>query len=172
MDSNEEAGKQLEDNIHNAFAQLIPGAFGEHRFLLDSEDMRSILGDRSDLEDAAKEISKVFLVGQKQDTVFDGLESQGMSTLKLQLFGSRLVIAADIEEVLSFFPECQGNIKSAIDKFKALTVEELPDSFSMPSLCAMHVRVGDMVFCPYGYLTCEKAISDASVCVRTGTLTT
>lgn len=103
------------------------------------------------------------------DTCYSGLDSQGLSTLHIQISGGRLAIFAATDEILSYFPECNGCLKDAINMFASLDVkQEMPDSFSMPSFCAIYAKTGDVVYCPCGYVCVEKAISETGLMARSG----
>ena len=167
MDASEEAGKKLTVAIQESMRQLLPDSWAENEIQQDSDLLKAVLAENPDLEAASQELAAVWLVGNKVDTVYCGLESQGLCTLKLQLTGSRIVLAMSVEELVGYFPECNGSIQRAIELMKDLTQNDLPDHFSMPSFTAMHVRTGDIVFVPCGFVAFEKAISDISLSVRT-----
>ncbi|CAE7264517.1 unnamed protein product, partial [Symbiodinium necroappetens] len=42
----------------------------------------------------------------------------------------------------------------------------VPDGLELETLCAGHVRTGDVLFCPAGYIMLEKAVNDTSVALR------
>lgn len=102
------------------------------------------------------------------DSVYTGLDSQGMATVQIQLTGGRLVIFVAVDELIAFFPDCHGVLKDAIDMFAALDAKNnLPDSFAMPSLSTVYLKTGDVVYCPLGFVCFEKTISELGLTVRT-----
>ena len=136
------------------------------KFYRISNQMLQVLGDHPDLASAYEQMTSVWISGRKVDTVYSGLESQGLCTIQGQVSGGRLVVLAAVDELLSFFPSANKCLKTALDMFGKLHSKDLPDTFAMPSLSAVHLRTGDILFCPCGYVSVEKGISDTSVAVR------
>ena len=134
--------------------------------LPDSKHMESVLKDNEDLAPAFEQMTSIWITGRKVETVYTGLDSQGLATLHAQVSGGRLLVLAAVDEVLAYFPAAKRCLKTALDMLAKLPAKELPDSFAMPSLCAQYIRTGDVVYCPCGFVAVEKCIQDTSVAVR------
>lgn len=134
--------------------------------LPNSKHMESVLKENPDLEPAFQQMTSIWITGRKVETVYTGLDSQGLATLHAQVSGGRLVVLAAVDEVLAYFPAAKRCLKTALDMLTKLSVKELPDAFGMPSLCAQYIRTGDVIYCPCGYVAVEKCIQDTSVAVR------
>ena len=52
------------------------------------------------------------------------------------------------------------------DLFATMELHTVPDALSFPSLRAIHLKVGDVLFIPGGSLICEKAINDVSLALK------
>eukprot|EP00434_Breviolum_minutum_P009285 symbB.v1.2.008182.t1/scaffold450.1/size202773/1 len=128
-----------------------------------SKHMDSVLKENPDLEPAFQQMTSIWITGRKVETVYTGLDSQGLATLHAQVSGGRLVVLAAVDEVLAYFPAAKRCLKTALDMLTKLSVKELPDAFGMPSLCAQYIRTGDVIYCPCGYVAVEKCIQDTSV---------
>ena len=128
--------------------------------------MEQVLDEHEDLKGAATQLSSVFLAGRKVDTVNSGLEAQGLCTVQVQVSGGRLLILASVDEMLSFFSAAKGSLKASIDMMMKLSAKDLPDAFAMPSLSAVYLRTGDVIYIPCGYVAIEKSIADTSITLR------
>ena len=172
MDDTEEEG--LSVAIDAATRQQIPECWEEREIKKGDRILEDVLkdsGDDAELREAAKQLSQVWLVGSKPEAVYQGLESQGIGTVRVQLSGGRLAIFALADEVLSYFHDtCGNNLQKALEELRSLEPKDLPDAFGMPSLSVAHIRTGDFVYCPCGYVCCEKTISDVGLAVRTALL--
>jgi len=157
--------------VDAAMRQQVPECWGEREIRKGDKILEEVLKDSGNdqmLETAAKQLSQVWMVGSKPEAVYQGLESQGIGTLRVQLSGGRLAVFALADEVLSYFGDSCGNsLQKALEEFCSLEPKDLPDSFGMPSLSVAHIRTGDFVYCPCGYVCCEKTISDVGLAVRT-----
>ena len=47
-----------------------------------------------------------------------------------------------------------------------MELHTVPDALAFPSLRAIHIKVGDVLFIPGGSLICEKAINDVSLALK------
>ena len=123
--------------------------------------------DQGTLERGFQEFGQLWLVGNKPNTVYMGLESQGLCTCRLQLQGQRLVALASAREVCDLYKT--RSVNEAIKKFSQLDgdagEDAVPDCWVMPNLCFHFVTTGDIIFCPAGMVVIEKAI-DTSISVR------
>ena len=147
---------------------MLPEAWatGGGEILPDSKQMQEVLGEHPDLAPAYQQLTSVWISGRKVDTVYSGLESQGLCTIHAQVSGGRLMVLAAVDELLSFFPSANKCLKTALEMFGKLHAKDLPDSFAMPSLCAVYLKTGDILFCPCGFVSVEKGIQDTSIAVR------
>ena len=103
------------------------------------------------------------------DKVYCGLESQGLPTVQIQVSGGRLAIFVPVDELISYFPESHGSLKTCVDLFQALDVKQnMPDSFALPSLSAIYMKTGDVAYVPAGFTVFEKAITETNLSVRPG----
>ena len=133
-----------------------------HQLVQESED-------QSTLERGKGEFDSVWLVGNKPGSVYAGLESQGLCTCRLQLQGQRLVALASTSELIEYYR--QRGLPQCLKAFEGMDGSqedfEVPDVWAMPQLCFEYVRTGDVVFCPAGMVTIEKAV-ETSISARPG----
>ena len=165
---NKEGDSGLTKAITESLSQIIPASWAQSggEVLPGSKHMSEVLGDHPDLKPAFEQMTSVWISGRKVDSVYAGLESQGLCTIHGQVSGGRLMVLAAVDELLSFFPSANKCLKTALDKFGKLHAKDLPDNFAMPSLCAVYLRTGDILFCPCGYVSVEKGIQDTSMALR------
>lgn len=111
------------------------------------------------------QFNSLWLIGQKENTGNPGIESAGLCTLQAQMSGGKLMITVAATEIMSHFQT--KSVKSALERLAAIeSTDDLPDAWVAPSLAAEYVRTGDIVYVPAGFLTVDKAISDASITLR------
>lgn len=48
----------------------------------------------------------------------------------------------------------------------SLQAKNIPDALTLPSLCAVFVRTGDLVVMPAGYIQLEKCVHDDDLGIR------
>lgn len=131
----------LTDAVMNSFLTHLPETWADSIALHDSPEIMEIIEGDAELQNANVKLSSVWLVGNKQESVYAGLESQGLSTLRLQVSGGRLVALMSIQDLLDYFGG--SSISAALEKFKHLNAKEsIPDSFALPTLCAAYIKTG------------------------------
>ena len=133
---------------------------------MDQQKANSSAEEFQQMETALDQLTSVWLVGNKVESVYAGLDSQGLSTLRVQLGGARLSLYASVTDLLAYFPEANGSVKDALGLLQQMSASELPDSFAFPSLTAVHAKTGDVVFVPPGFVCIEKAIVETSIAAR------
>ena len=102
---NKEDDSGLTKAVTGSLSQILPASWGTcgGEILPDSNQMLQVLGDHPDLASAYEQMTSVWISGRKVDTVYSGLESQGLCTIQGQVSGGRLVVLAAVDELLSFF---------------------------------------------------------------------
>lgn len=168
LDKGDDGG--VTDAVFQTIDSLIPESWATQGLEIkpDSETMKAVLEKAPELEKAATQMASVWLAGRRVDSVHSGLESQGLATIQVQVSGGRLMVMAAVEEVLSFFSDARRCLKTALEMLSKLSSKDLPDSFEMPSLAAVYVKTGDILYVPCGFVSVEKCISDTSIAIRTG----
>lgn len=163
LDKTEETAQVLSNTITSKVKEWIP--FTE----VPDETIKHIIDESDDsgtLEKGLDSFGTAWLVGNKANTVFSGLESAGLCTCRLQLQGQRLVALASASELIQYYQ--QRSVKSCLELFEQMSGEEgleVPDSWSMPQLSFEFVKTGDVMFIPAGMVTVEKAV-ETSITVR------
>ena len=164
IDKSDETALALSESIEEKVREWLP--FSE----IGQETMRTLIDDAEDigtLEKGYQEFGQLWLVGNKANTVYMGLESQGLCTARLQLQGQRMVALASCREICDFYQTRLVN--DALGKFSQMNGDDgpdaVPDCWSMPHLSFEFVKTGDLVFCPAGMVVVEKAI-ESSISVR------
>lgn len=139
MGQDDEVG--LTEAVMKNFLAHIPEKWADSIVLHDSPDVQEIIEDDADLQQANVKLSSIWLVGNKQESVYAGLESQGLSTVRLQVCGGRLVALMSVQDLLDYFGG--SSISAALEKFKQLHAKEsIPDSFALPTLSAAYIKTG------------------------------
>lgn len=77
------------------------------------------------------------------------------------------MVMASVSDVLAYYSSAKRCLKTALDMMAKMNVKDMPDSFEMPSLVAIYVKTGDVMYVPCGFISVEKCISDTSIAVRT-----
>lgn len=125
--------------------------------------------DHATMEKGLSEFQSMWLVGNRAGTVYSGLESQGLCSVRLQLQGQRLVAMVSTNELRDHF-KTRG-VRDCLQLFQKMNGDdssvEIPDVWSMPNLSFHFVCTGDVVFIPAGMLIVEKA-AETSVSLRPG----
>lgn len=156
---------QLADAIRKKVFEWLPFPQVEPKIIKELIDDSEDIGT---LEKGQKTFDTAWLVGNKAGTNYMGLEAQAMPSCRIQLQGQRLVAMASVNELQQFYK--QRGIQDCIDMWKLMNGDagsdcEVPDAWTMPSLCFEFVRTGDVVFCPAGTVIVEKAV-ESSVSLR------
>ena len=158
----------LTDVVFDQLSSMVPAKWNHTPFT--SALVRDIVEDgegaQLDLRKARAQLCSIWLSGSKQDTLYSGLDAQGLCTISAQLSGGRLCVRVLADELLSVYGK--SSLKDAISDLEATPVGSLPDSFTCPSLSMEYLRTGDICYVPAGYVAVEKSInSEASIAVRT-----
>ena len=149
-------------SVQESMRWLLPDDAQE--IMLDSPEVDAIVGNDGEFKTAREQLKSTWIVANRQNTTYCGLESQGLGTIRVQLSGGRLILLALVEEVLAFYGE--SSIKAAVDQLASTDLKELPDQWAVPSLCAEYLKTGDFMYCPPGHICVEKALSDVSISIR------
>lgn len=123
-----------------------------------------MLSDEQRSSVAYQQLKAVWIVGNKPDTSFCGLDSQGLGAFRLQVQGGRLVAMAHVSELMHYFRK--DSLPAVLTEFQKITDDEIPDSWEVPSFSVDYVKTGDVSYTPPGFLVAEKCITDASVTVK------
>ncbi len=99
-------------------------------------------------------VQSVILVATKSDSTFTGMDNAGVGSVKVQLYGSRMCITADVDEVMGHI--LSDSTAEAIQWLTKLEADALPDISEVSSLRAFLVRVGDVVFHPPGMVIVDR----------------
>ena len=164
IDKSDPAALSLSESIEQKVKEWVP--FSE----MGATEIQALIDDAEDigtLEKGRQEFNQLWLVGNKANTVYTGLESQGVCTCRLQLQGQRMVALVSPREVCDFYKTRLVN--DGIKQFCQLDGDSgpdaVPDCWAMPTLSFEFVRTGDLVFCPAGMIVVEKAV-ETSISVR------
>ena len=165
LDTENETSAALTKTIQDKIQEWVP--FQQ----MADDTIKQLIDDSEDigtLEKGRKDFNTMWLVGNKNGTVYTGLESLGLCSCRLQLQGQRLVAFASVGELRDFYK--QRGIKECLELFEKMSGEDeaqIPDSWAMPHLSFEFVRTGDVVFCPAGMVVVEKAV-ETSITARRG----
>ena len=112
------------------------------------------------------ELETLELAGMKQDHVYAGLDGHGLPSIKLQITGGRMLICADVIDACIFYQT--KALAEVRDALASVEMHSVPDAMAFPSLRAIFVKSGDILFVPGGMLVVEKNINELGMSIRSG----
>lgn len=131
----------LTEGVMTSFLSHLPERWSSMHYHHDSPSVMDIIDDDAELQAAHVKLSSIWLVGNKQESVYTGLDSQGLATMRLQVSGGRLIALVSTQDMLDFFGG--SSISAALEKFKQMNAKEsIPDAFALPSLCSAYLKTG------------------------------
>lgn len=115
LDDSDADGSSITSSVVTGMMENVPESFGNIAW--SSQLLDGIIASDPELAPARKQLASVWIVGNKVDTVYTGLESQGLCSVRAQIQGGRLIVVAAVDELLAYFQETR--IKCAIDRHVA-----------------------------------------------------
>ncbi|CAL1132957.1 unnamed protein product [Cladocopium goreaui] len=118
------------------------------------------------MEKGYKDLTSLYLCGSKSGVAYCGIENCGLPSVRLQVLGSKMIVAAAISELMEYFGV--NGLAEARDLFQSMAASDIPDPSSgkLHTLSAGFLRTGDLFYLPMGYMLCEKNMVDNNVSVR------